>query len=221
MPTTLRLTSAAESERSTASPDDYTASLLRAVADGDREAFGLLYNHTSARLFALALRILSDRAIAEDALQEAYLRIWRQAKSRNAARGSAFGWMATVVRHAAIDTLRKRRARPEVSNDGEIFCEAEGCEDPTTGIAISAGLLGLPPEQRRAVVSTCVYGLSHQEAAVALQVPLGTLKSWVRRGLTALREELSGREPVRLRRSADRQRADLQPKASVNYRGDE
>ncbi len=175
---------AADQER-----DRLLSSLLIATARGDREAFARLYRYTSPRLFAIALRIVRRRELAEDVLQEAFLCIWNRAGSQRHATSAAYAWMVAVVRHRAIDAVRRERASREVSTDDEP--SGEGLDELDAQrlmkAAVSTGLNGLPEKHRRALLYIFYYGLTHQELADTLQVPLGTAKSWVRRGLLGLK----------------------------------
>lgn len=172
--------------------DILVSSLLIATASGDREAFSSLYRHTSSRLFAIALRILRRRELAEEVLQDAYLCIWNRAGSQRHGGDSAYAWMVTVVRHRAIDVIRRQQASREVSMDHEPAQQRLDELDARriSDIPISSCLKALPENQRRALLYTYHYGLTHQELAQTLRVPLGTAKSWVRRGLVQLKAQL-------------------------------
>lgn len=157
--------------------------LLKATAGGDRIAFRKLYGETSGRLFAVALRILRDRQLAEDAVQEAFVRIWRSAGKYDPARGSPLAWMAVIARNAALDRI-KQRADWEPIEELEIpAIEAEPAD-----ARVGHCLKKLSEQHRNALVLMYVYGLTHPELAERLNAPLGTVKSWVRRGAAALRE---------------------------------
>ena len=166
--------------------------LLAATARGDREAFSRIYRLTSGPLFAIALRIVKRRELAEEVLQEAFICIWERAGSQRHHADSAYGWMITVVRHRAIDRIRRRSEAREVPLDdartGDIadVIDAECLPDKT----LKAALAKLTEIHRRALLYAFYCGFSHQQVADALEVPLGTAKSWIRRGLLQLRREL-------------------------------
>ena len=165
--------------------------LLGKVALGSRESFRELYQLTVAHLFPVALRILKHREKAEEALQDAYVQIWNKANQFNTDRGSAGAWMSTIVRYRALDVVR--RAPPEYNLD-----EMPDVQDHQDNIGrlmsstdLSVCFEDLSGEQREAVALAYLEGLSHSELSARLDAPLGTVKSWVRRGLQALRECLS------------------------------
>ena len=166
--------------------------LLAATARADRRAFAELYKLTSSRLFAIALRIVKRRELAEEVVQDAYLSIWERAGQQSRARGSAFGWMITIVRHRAIDRIRSNTETRAFSDNDTT---KEGCyltpliDEPSLHIssAMQSCLQMLPHNQHQAVLYAFYYGFTHEELAEHLGVPLGTAKSWVRRGLIRLR----------------------------------
>ncbi len=175
-----------------ASPEE----LLIAAADGERAAFARLYVATSPQLFALALRIVGERAAAEEVLQDAFISIWRHAVDFRPEKGSAMAWLATIVRNRALD--RRRRARPETPMslvpDAVQAGWADPGPDPQTALLASAearrlaGCLETLDEGPRSAIRLAYYeGLTHEELAARLSTPLGTIKSWIRRGLLRLK----------------------------------
>ena len=161
-------------------------SLLRLVAAGDMLAFRTLYAASAGRLLAIALRILREQQAAEDAVQEAFLRIWRNSARYDAARGTPLAWMGVIARNAALDMIDRRQS-------SESLDAADGPELAVAAVEPPDARLGqclkrLPPDQARAIVTMYNEGLSHSELADRLSVPLGTAKSWVRRGTRLLRE---------------------------------
>jgi RNA polymerase sigma-70 factor (ECF subfamily) len=180
------------------------APLLARVALGDRAAFATLYRSTSARLFGVVLRIQRDRGVAEDVLQEVYVNIWKAAPSFNPALSQAMTWLVSIARNRAIDSLRRAQAvPPTVSLHGDDDADAP---DPLAAVAsegpgpadrleqavdrqrVARCMKTLTREQRQSVALAYYHGLSHAEAAQHLMQPLGTVKSWVRRGLMALKD---------------------------------
>ena len=169
--------------------------LIAATARGERPAFAALYAASSPQLFAVALRIMKRRDRAEEVLQDAFVSIWKRARDYDAAKGSALTWMASIVRHRAIDLLR--RERPSVSLDdapGQESWAAPG-PDPFEATAASAEarrvrdcLQALEGKQREAIQLAYYEGITQEELAERLAAPLGTVKSWVRRGLLRLKD---------------------------------
>ena len=158
------------------------AALLIKIASSERIALKQLYDRFGARLYGIAFRILRDHALAEDAIQEAFVKIWRNANKFDPARGSAVGWVVIIVRRAAFDL----RPREPVAEPFEIPAEQPQTEMLHPGLA--RALESLPEMHRKALLLTYVYGLTHSELSSALGAPLGTVKSWVRRGAAALKE---------------------------------
>ncbi len=174
---------------------DELDNLLAAIAGGNRSAFDELYQITSRRLFPIVRRIVDQRDLAEDVLQETYLTIWRKAGQFDRKRGSSFGWIAAIARNRAIDRLRREGGwrREDVAlddaNDGVeklIADEAEG--DLGDSATIRQCVESLQNNHRKAILLGYFYGMTHEEMASHFDAPLGTIKSWVRRGLHQLKE---------------------------------
>jgi RNA polymerase sigma-70 factor (ECF subfamily) len=172
-------------------PSGELTRLLQQCAAGDRSAFRALYDAEAGRLHGLALRITRQPSLAADAVHDTFLQVWQNAVRFDPARGSAEAWLTGLLRFRAIDVLRKR---PQPMTD----IEAEEIADPdpgpmdrlmTTaeGEALHRCLGGLEAQHRRVIVLAFVQGLSHSDLAAHLATPLGTVKSWIRRGLIALR----------------------------------
>lgn len=168
--------------------------LLTDVAGGSQTAFAELYRATSSKLYGICLRLLPDRAEAEDVLQEAYTSIWRRASQFDASRASAITWLATIARHKAIDRLR---ALPAPHRLAPIEL-AEQVSDPAASPLRDAEAstererLGRCMEQlddrRRTLIRTAFFeGATYEELAARIDAPLGSVKSWIRRGLMQLR----------------------------------
>ena len=170
------------------------ADALVGVADGREDALAEVYSLTSAKLFGICLRILMDRGEAEDALQETYVSVWRRAGTFDAARGSPIGWLAALARNRAIDRLRASKRPRAAVPIGEALEVPDERPDAIAQIETSEQqrLLGLcieelEPRQSSAIRSAFFGGLSYPQLAEHAGVPLGTMKSWVRRGLIQLR----------------------------------
>jgi RNA polymerase sigma-70 factor (ECF subfamily) len=172
------------------------APLLAAVARGDRAALRAVYERQSVRLFGVANAILRDRDSAADALQEAFLRIAGRAGQFDPARGAAEAWLGAIVRHAALDIARARGR--EIPTDDPALGDQPVEADALERIAASAEgrrlrecLERLEAKNRQGIVLAFVHGLSHAQVAARLELPLGTVKAWIRRGLLRLRECLA------------------------------
>lgn len=167
---------------------DSLGPLLEATADGDRQAFARVYQLAGARLFAVALRMTRRRDLAEDALQDAFVTIWRKAAQYAPDRGAPMAWMTIIVRSRTIDMLRRRPHGAELHDNEATAPAVAETWRPETATDISGCLGQLPENQRKAILLAYYHGLTHGELAHELAVPLGTAKSWVRRGLLQLRE---------------------------------
>ncbi len=169
------------------------ADLIGRVALGDRAAFGALYAATSAKLFGICLRILNDRAEAEDALQEIYVRVWRRASSFAAGGYSPISWLAAIARNHAIDRLRARRPDSvELDAAPAILDDEPGPEAAAMAASerrrIDACLDELPGARSDAVRGAYLDGHSYAELAERFEVPLNTMRTWLRRSLMTLKE---------------------------------
>lgn len=169
---------------------DPLAALLAAVAAGDRAAFRQLYDATSPKLMGVALRLLRHRPVAEDALQEAYLRIWSKAGQFAPARGRALPWLAQIVRNTALDQIKRRgTAHDDLADHAEHL--ADGATPVGTRLDLDGAFAALGPQQRDAVLLSYLHGYTNEELAERIGAPLGTAKTWVRRGAERLRQRLS------------------------------
>ena len=174
--------------------------LLHATATGDRRAFSQLYRLTSPHLFGLLLRMLQRRDWAEEALQDCFIKIWQKAETYESEKGAPLTWLLSVARDRALDLLRMRRPEVEMPDGDDDFSLPpltlqDDAQDPMAravegqGIArMHACLKNLPAEQRDALLLAYYEGYTHQELSVRFGAPLGTVKSWVRRGLARLRD---------------------------------
>lgn len=173
---------------------DPLATLLAACGRGDRQAFARLYRDSSAKLFGVALRILKRQDWAEEVLQDCYVSIWQHAREYHPGLSAPMTWMTSIVRNRCLDRLRKPRL--EVSDsDGEMIdntisddpgplADLERSKDAR---ALARCLQALEARQRQAIALAFYDGLSHAELASHLRQPLGTVKTWVRRGLLRLK----------------------------------
>lgn len=178
---------------------DELVALMAAVAGGDRRAFAVLYERTGAKLNASVRRILRSDAAAEDAVQEAFVRIWRRAGDFDPAIASPIAWMTTIARHAAIDMLRRSAERVAAAGEAidadiadRLADPATGRERPATGDQLSACLDRLDAERRGMVLLAYCHGWSREELAGRFGRPVATVKTILRRSLIALKECLGG-----------------------------
>jgi RNA polymerase sigma-70 factor (ECF subfamily) len=176
--------------------EDDLAPLLAAVARGDRAALRAVYERQSVRLFGVANAILRDRDAAADALQDAFVKVARRAAQFDPARGAAESWLAGIVRHAALDIARARGR--EIPTDDPALGDQAVEADALDRVAASAEgrrlrdcLAALESKHRDGILLAFVQGLSHAQVAARLDLPLGTAKAWIRRGLLRLRECLA------------------------------
>jgi RNA polymerase sigma-70 factor (ECF subfamily) len=166
---------------------------LKACAQGDRRALQALYDHEGARLLGVARRIARDDATAEDIVHDAFIRIWTRAASFDPARGSARGWIYSITRHLALNTIRDTR-REAVLDDAHIDIstalhgELDDIDLWSGSAKIYRCLEQLQPAPQRCILHAYVDGCSHAEIAGLLGAPLGTVKAWIKRSLKALRE---------------------------------
>jgi RNA polymerase sigma-70 factor, ECF subfamily len=159
--------------------------LFARVASGDDAAFRSLYDVTANWVYSIALRLLRDKEAAEDAVQETFVKIWRTAERFDPASGSPGSWIGIIARNTSLDLIRKRRPVIELSDNEVAMIVTEPIDPPD--IKLGRCLACLPADQARAIVIMYTYGMSHAELAEHMGVPLGTVKSWVRRGSQSLK----------------------------------
>ncbi len=174
---------------------DHLARRLYAVAEGDREALREVYDLTSAKLFGVCLRILNDRVEAEDVLQDVYVTVWHKAGRFDAERASPITWLATIARNRAIDRLRALGPARAVASDLDA-AEAVADETPDALAQLEASdeaarlkscLEELEGRARSAILGAFFGGRTYDDLACEAGVPLGTMKSTIRRGLIRLK----------------------------------
>jgi RNA polymerase sigma-70 factor (ECF subfamily) len=187
--------------------DDVTEEvrLLARSGSGDREAFRLLYARFSAPLFSLAIRLVGDVGEAEELLQDAFVKIWRNAHSFDPRRSRPFTWAVTIMRRTCIDHLRRRRRLPAMTplpgDDGAAPAFATGetvrraTEANEDSERVHGALAEATPAQRRAIEMALFSEMTHSEIAQKLGHPVGTVKSWIRRGLLGVRSTLTDSSP--------------------------
>jgi RNA polymerase sigma-70 factor (ECF subfamily) len=194
--------SAVASPRDTAGPPGACGltqkELIQNVADGDQQALASLYDATSRTVYGLLLRILSDAGTAEEVLLDVYTQAWRQAASFDGGRGSPLAWLTTIARSRAIDRLRRGRAERRQTEPLDVIERSAASTDDVEGVVreretrafVRAALEELSPEQREVIELAYYGGFSHSEIAAAKGLPLGTVKTRTRLGMSRLRELL-------------------------------
>lgn len=173
-------------------PEIELAQLLQRCAARESAAFRLLYDKTSPILFARLLRMLRRRSVAEEALQDVYVRIWERAAQFESHRGRPLAWMVTIARYCAIDLMRRERMTL-VGDDAlaEVADESAGDPLPDKPDNFDECIGRLPEHTRNCLALAFVEGRSHDEIARLTANPLGSVKSWIRRGLMSLKACLS------------------------------
>lgn len=170
------------------------ADLMERVADGDRVAFAQLYAATSAKLYGIILRILQRRDLADEALQDVYVRIWQQAGLYDRARASAITWMATIARNRALDEVRRKSVlrlddTPEALNMPDASMSApEVLERQEDWARLEACLSALPPERQAIVRNAYLDGWSREQLAAHYGQQVATIKTWLHRSLKQLKD---------------------------------
>lgn len=173
------------------------AALLLRVARGDRSALAALFENNASKLLGVALRIVRRRDLAEEVIQDSFVAIWQSASRFDPARGSARGWLTTIVRNRALNVVRDGARidllEPEaLAEIGDRRSDAVDAYDSLPASDALRRCLGLLDERKReAILLAYVSGMSHGEVAGRLGAPLGTVKAWIRRGTIALQECLS------------------------------
>jgi RNA polymerase sigma-70 factor (ECF subfamily) len=186
------------------------AELMRQVAAGEIGGLETLYDRYHSMAYALALRITTETGLAEDVVQDSFLGVWRNAARYAEAKGSVRGWLLAIVRHRAIDAMRRQRASVAIGEEADeavpaaltlpdIWPEVAGRLDAEQ---IRLAMTALPPAQRDVIELAYFDGLTQREIAERTHAPLGTVKSRIRLGLASLRDQLVGPDEATLSASA-------------------
>ena len=171
--------------------------LLARVAEGDRQAFAELYDHSASRVLGLVRRLLQDSAQSEEVTQEIFLEVWQNAKRYDSTKGSAITWILTMSHRRAVDRIRSSQSSRDrdrkigIRDLGtEYDSVSESVEIRVENERVGQALLRLTELQRQAVTLAYYGGYSHTEVAEMLRVPIGTVKTRLRDGMIRLRDEL-------------------------------
>src|SRR5262245_52005708 len=176
--------------------------LVRLLVRQDVLALEALYHRYSRPIFSLALKILGDREVVEEVVQEVFLRLWTRAFGYDPQRGKLLSWLLTITHHRAIDELRRRRGQPEIDGlqEQQAAVEETGA-DPSKALtqveereAVQRALEALPEAQRRPIELAYYGGMTQVEIAALLHEPLGTIKTRMRLGMQKLRQLLGGEQ---------------------------
>lgn len=177
---------------------DTDEALLQKVAGGDERAFSELYDRFSAPLFGLMRQMLDDAHEAEDVLQDGFINLWDKAVNYDATKGKAFSWAVMIFRNKAIDRLRARGRRARLTEraaeEPELWTREatqradDAADDVDRASMVRKAMVALPTEQRKLIELAFLKGLTHHGIAESLGLPLGTVKTSIRRGLLRLRE---------------------------------
>ncbi|MBT8101170.1 MAG: sigma-70 family RNA polymerase sigma factor [Gammaproteobacteria bacterium] len=185
------------------------SSLLRNTADGDTQAFRRLYDQTSPQLYAIALQMMRAESAADDVLQDAFVQVWHRASDYHAERGTVMAWLTTIVRYRAIDMLRKQRNDLSLDQDTidatavQLDIAAKDADSSEPGGPMESAMADedadylaeclsrLSGAQKQSVALAFFRGMTHQELSDCLAMPLGTIKSRLRRSLMRLKNCLA------------------------------
>lgn len=179
--------------------NDRLVDLLAETAQGNRQAFDRLYQITSGQLYAICLRMLNRKELAEEVLQESFVKVWHNADTYQESLGTVMSWMITIVRYRALDMIRYQKVRKEndwlesAGSDDSLdeLLSAEGpsnhgVNDPDDNQLLDRCMGQLDLNQRQAIHLAYFKGLTHSEIVTHMSAALGTVKSWIRRGLSSL-----------------------------------
>lgn len=168
------------------------AELVSSIADGDPDALAELFDRYAPRLLGLIAVIMGDRREADDVLQETFVNVWRRADSYRHEMASVAVWLITIARSRAIDAMRRRRREPDFRPLGssEECVATDGSSDSRRRVLAASTLSSLTRSQREAVELAFFRGLTHTQIARHQDVPLGTVKTRIRSGLTVLKEAM-------------------------------
>jgi RNA polymerase sigma-70 factor, ECF subfamily len=181
------------------------AELLARTALGDRQAFAALYEATHSKLFGVSLRIVRERQLAEEVLQDSFVSIWNHASGYAPAKSAPTTWMAAIVRNRSLDVVRRSREEADVDDVltaglvDESAAPARDAQERAEAHTLRECLGELDSEQRQSIALAFYHGLTHSELASHLRRPLGTVKTHIRRGLLRLKDCLDRKDGPQLR----------------------
>lgn len=166
---------------------------LERIARGDKAAFELLYAATSVKLYGVVVRILGRRDLADEVLQEVYIRVWQRAGEYDAATSSPITWLATIARNRALDEAKRKTMRS--LDDSPEALQIPGDDDPRAthernedARRLDACLDRLEPEKKELVLLVYYYGMTREEISDRINRPVSTVKTWLRRSLAQIKD---------------------------------
>ncbi|KKL01963.1 sigma-70 family RNA polymerase sigma factor [Rheinheimera mesophila] len=172
-------------------PQEQLIHWLQATAQGDKNAFEQLYKATSAKLFAVSLQLLRRRDWAEDVLQDAFVRIWHNAADYHTDKGTVMTWMISITRYRALDLIKTRQFKAEHIELDPDWSPEDSEGEPVSltreKVKLDECMSALEAEHRQSIYLAFVNGLTHHEITSHTGAPLGSVKSWIRRGLARLK----------------------------------
>lgn len=179
--------------------------LLTASSIGDESAFSQFYDLTKRKLFGIAISIMKRQDLAEEVLQEAYVKIWRHASNYDSAKSSPITWAVKIVRNHAIDVVRRKHITLE-SNDEAILRLTDDRETALDTLEaadmrgnVLAALRSLNPIQRSLIVAAYIHGESREQLAERFGAPVGTIKTWLHRAILQVQTSVNGHQPTQKR----------------------
>lgn len=163
--------------------------ILRLFAEGNVKAMDLLYDNYADALYGVSLRIVGNESIASDVLQDSFVKIWQSSKSYDPAKGRLFTWLMRIVRNKSIDAVRKKNRKAEIQSELKVVYDGDGSSSPDPSIKqdLKTVLSELDGEQRDLIEHSYILGYSHPEIAKKFDLPLGTVKTRIRKAMTDLR----------------------------------
>lgn len=179
--------------------NDALVAELSRVARGDQQAFERFYDATLPRVFAIVRRVCADAALAEEVVEDVYVQVWREASRFDVSRGAALAWLLMMARSRALDALRRREPAVVMAEPESLIDEPDADADPLGLLAamrrdseVRQVLALLPVRERQMIALAFFRGLTHAEIASAMRLPLGSVKTTIRRALSGLRGRLAG-----------------------------
>ena len=177
-------------------PKEEDSTIIARVKQQDKAALGLLYDKYAPAIYGVILRMCGNRELAEDLLQESFLKIWQHIGSYDASKGRFYTWAYRIAKNLTLNSLRKKDKLIQ-TEDLSVYKEKEGAAAPLDTTTLTGAISKLEPHHQEAISLVYFKGYTHREANVQMGVPLGTFKSYMRQALQALRKSY-GKELILL-----------------------